>query len=79
MPLPKNLVAERLQNVVKWLEPLNSQAKLREVRGRRQPETCDWLPSHRLFVSWCESTGSFLWLNGIRECSNAHLRPITPS
>ncbi|PBK65274.1 hypothetical protein ARMSODRAFT_961280 [Armillaria solidipes] len=62
-------LAKRLQEVAKWLEPLNSRAKLQEVCGRRQPETCDWLPSHDLFVSWCESTGSFLWLNGIRDSS----------
>ncbi len=55
--LPKNIVpAERLQNVVKWLEPLNSEAKLRE---RRQPQTCEWLPSQDQFVSWY-SSGSFL-------------------
>ncbi|PBK65282.1 hypothetical protein ARMSODRAFT_1087450 [Armillaria solidipes] len=57
-------LARRLQEVVKWLEPLNSEAKLREVRERRQPETCEWLPSHDVFISWY-SSGSFLWLNGI--------------
>ncbi|KAK0491793.1 hypothetical protein EDD18DRAFT_1334626 [Armillaria luteobubalina] len=58
-------LAKRLREVVKWLEPLNSQAKLREVRRRCQLGTCDWLPSHDRFISWCESTASFLWLNGI--------------
>ncbi|SJL02878.1 uncharacterized protein ARMOST_06219 [Armillaria ostoyae] len=57
-------LAKRLQEVVKWLEPLNSEAKLREVRERRQPGTCEWLLSHRLFASWY-SSGWFLWLNGI--------------
>ncbi|KAK0234304.1 hypothetical protein IW262DRAFT_1452863 [Armillaria fumosa] len=57
--------AKRLRKVVNWLEPLNSPGKLREVRERRQPETCDWLLSHDLFISWCKSTGSFLWLKGI--------------
>ncbi len=66
MLLPKNLIAERLQNVVKWLEPLNSEAKLREVREQRVPQTFEWLFSHGEFVSWYRS-GSFLWLNGIRE------------
>lgn len=52
--LPKNIIpAERFQNVVKWLEPLNSEAKLREVCERRQPHTCEWLPSQDQFVSWC--------------------------
>ncbi|KAK0436210.1 hypothetical protein EV421DRAFT_1716047, partial [Armillaria borealis] len=50
--------------VVKWLEPLNSEAKLRGVREHRQPGTCEWLLSHRLFASWY-SSGWFLWLNGI--------------
>ncbi|PBK65229.1 hypothetical protein ARMSODRAFT_978355 [Armillaria solidipes] len=59
-------LAERLRNVVKWLEPLNSQEKLRAVGERRQPGTCEWLLSHRLFASWY-SSGWFLWLNGIRE------------
>ncbi|KAK0222481.1 hypothetical protein EDD85DRAFT_960123 [Armillaria nabsnona] len=58
-------LAKRLQEVVKWLEPLNSRAKLQAVSERRQPETCNWLPSHDLFVSWYESSSSFLWLNGI--------------
>ncbi|PBK65266.1 hypothetical protein ARMSODRAFT_440008 [Armillaria solidipes] len=57
-------LAKRLQDIVKWLEPLNSEAKLREVRERRQPGTCEWLLSHDLFASWY-SSGSFLWLNGI--------------
>ncbi|KAK0450512.1 uncharacterized protein EV420DRAFT_1274625, partial [Desarmillaria tabescens] len=53
-----------LQNVEKWLEPLNSEAKLRGVRERRQLETCEWLRGHDQFVSWY-SAGSLLWLNGI--------------
>ncbi|KAK0436203.1 hypothetical protein EV421DRAFT_2086725 [Armillaria borealis] len=57
-------LAKRLQEVVKWLEPLNSEAKLQGVRERRQPGTCEWLLSHRLFASWY-SSGWFLWLNGI--------------
>ncbi|PBK93366.1 hypothetical protein ARMGADRAFT_1030020 [Armillaria gallica] len=58
-------LAKRLQEVVKWLEPLHSEAKLQGVRERRQLGTCEWLLSHDLFVSWFESSGSFLWLNGI--------------
>ncbi|SJL02929.1 uncharacterized protein ARMOST_06270 [Armillaria ostoyae] len=54
----------RVQNVVNWLEPLNSRAKLREVRERRQLGTCEWLLSHPRFASWY-SSGSFLWMNGI--------------
>ncbi|KAK0431477.1 hypothetical protein EV421DRAFT_168454 [Armillaria borealis] len=57
-------LAKRLQEVVKWLEPLNSEAKLRGVRERRQPGTCEWLLSHPRFASWY-SSGWFLWLNGI--------------
>ncbi|KAK0450536.1 uncharacterized protein EV420DRAFT_1705069 [Desarmillaria tabescens] len=57
-------LAERLQNIVKWLEPLNSEAKLQGVRERRQLETCEWLREHDQFVLWY-SSGSFLWLNGI--------------
>ncbi|KAK0218438.1 hypothetical protein EDD85DRAFT_353903 [Armillaria nabsnona] len=58
-------LAERRQNVINWLEPLDSQAKQREVNERRQPATCEWLSSHARFVSWYKSSGSFLWLNGI--------------
>ncbi|PBK65236.1 hypothetical protein ARMSODRAFT_438992 [Armillaria solidipes] len=54
----------RVQNVVNWLEPLDSRAKLREVRERRQLGTCEWLLSHPRFASWY-SSGSFLWMNGI--------------
>ncbi|PBK62710.1 hypothetical protein ARMSODRAFT_980545 [Armillaria solidipes] len=72
-------LAKRLQEVVKWLEPLNSEAKLREVRERRQPQTCEWLPSHRLFVSWFESSGSFLWLNGIRSSSAGNGKTLLAS
>ncbi|SJL02873.1 uncharacterized protein ARMOST_06214 [Armillaria ostoyae] len=57
-------LAKRLQEVVKWLEPLHSEVKLREVHERRQPGTCKWLLSRVLFASWY-SSGSFLWLNGI--------------
>ncbi|KAK0450531.1 uncharacterized protein EV420DRAFT_738406 [Desarmillaria tabescens] len=58
-------LTERLQKVVKWLEPLNSEAKLRKVRERRQSETCEWLREHGRFVSWYSSGSTFLWLNGI--------------
>ncbi|PBK65256.1 hypothetical protein ARMSODRAFT_1052736, partial [Armillaria solidipes] len=57
-------LARRLQEVLKWLEPLHSEAKLRGVRERHHPGTCEWLLSHRLFASWY-SSGWFLWLNGI--------------
>ncbi|KAK0479527.1 hypothetical protein IW261DRAFT_1564176 [Armillaria novae-zelandiae] len=57
-------LAQRLREVVKWLEPLNSQGKLQEVRERQHPGTCEWLLLHDLFTSWY-SSGSFLWLNGI--------------
>ncbi len=77
MLLPKNLVARRLREVAKWLEPLHSEVKLQGVRERRQLGTCEWLLSHDLFVSWFESSGSFLWLNGIRE--SVHFRPMKVS
>jgi hypothetical protein len=58
---------KQLREILDWLKPLDMEASLDTVLQLRQQGTCEWLLESEMLKEWKDSTsGSFLWLHGIR-------------
>ena len=46
-------------------DPVNDRQRIREQKGDRSPNTCDWILTNQLYVEWLSAQrSSILWLSG---------------
>ncbi|KAI0310905.1 hypothetical protein OF83DRAFT_1178084 [Amylostereum chailletii] len=54
------------EDVVKWLEPVYGDKRLKISLEQRQPTTCEWILADERISAWRGAdSGAFLWLHGI--------------
>ena len=58
--------AQKRQQLVEWLEPMQYNIKHDDSIRLRQEGTCSWLFEEDIFIRWYSLAG-FLWLHGIRK------------
>ena len=57
-------LAQKLDKLLKILDPLDCSWKHRETSSTRQSDTCLWFPATDAYRSWREGKDTFLWLQG---------------
>ena len=57
-------LAQKLDKLLKILDPLDCSWKHQETSSTRQSDTCLWFPATDAYRSWREGKDTFLWLQG---------------
>ncbi|ETW83638.1 hypothetical protein HETIRDRAFT_471894 [Heterobasidion irregulare TC 32-1] len=65
--------AARLEKALDWLKAPDPSQNYNNARESHREGTCLWFLTGKEFSEWKESTGSLLWVYGIRIYSSLHL------